>query len=324
MTGCGDSPHSQDTKTPGVLTAPESYAGIPRPPEQPASGPGGSDYAHDDFRMSNYGRGKEEYWIFEPISPTPSEAPLVVFNHGWLAQKPWYYKAWIEHITKKGNIVIYPRYQISFLTPNGQFTDNAIRAVKDAITRLQDGEHVYPILDKFAVVGHSAGGMISMNMVARAPEEGLPKPLAVMVVEPYTVPRNEDDFGSIDSDILMLVIVGEDDDIAGEGSAKHIFRSTPQIPLSNKDYITILTDRHGTPNLKADHIAPLSPSEDTILMEADALDYYAFWKLFDALTDYAFYGENGEYALDNTPEQRYMGIWSDGIPVKELIVTDHP
>ncbi len=54
----------------------------------------------------------------------------------------------------------------------------------------------------------------------------------------------------------------------------------------------------------------------------DALDYYGLWKLFDGLTDAAFFGRNREYALGNTPRQRFMGLWSDGMPVKELIVTD--
>jgi hypothetical protein len=28
--------------------------------------------------------------------------------------------------------------------------------------------------------------------------------------------------------------------------------------------------------------------------------------------------------LGNTPQQRFMGVWSDGVPVKELKVTDQP
>ena len=43
-----------------------------------------------------------------------------------------------------------------------------------------------------------------------------------------------------------------------------------------------------------------------------------------ALTDAAFHGRNREYALGNTPQQRYMGAWSDGRPVRELIVLDRP
>jgi hypothetical protein len=56
----------------------------------------------------------------------------------------------------------------------------------------------------------------------------------------------------------------------------------------------------------------------------DALDFYGFWKLFDALTDAAFYGKNRVYALGNTPQQRYMGAGSDGRPVKELVILDRP
>jgi hypothetical protein len=59
-------------------------------------------------------------------------------------------------------------------------------------------------------------------------------------------------------------------------------------------------------------------------MMINALDYYGTWKLFDALCDAAFTGKNREYALGNTPQQRFMGLWSDGTPVKELIVTDKP
>jgi hypothetical protein len=59
-------------------------------------------------------------------------------------------------------------------------------------------------------------------------------------------------------------------------------------------------------------------------MMVNALDFYGTWKLFDGLTDAAFYGKNREYALGNTPQQRFMGVWSDGVPVKELKITDNP
>ena len=56
--------------------------GTPEPPDQPTSGPGGADYKHAFVDMSVYGEGYSQYWIFEPASPTPPSAPLVVFNHG--------------------------------------------------------------------------------------------------------------------------------------------------------------------------------------------------------------------------------------------------
>jgi hypothetical protein len=121
----------------------------------------------------------------------------------------------------------------------------------------------------------------------------------------------------------MLVVVGEDDTVVGSSYGKKIFDSTPQIPLDQKDFVIQVTDRYGSPDLVADHIAPVC-FQLFFYSNVDAMDYYSTWKLFDALTDYAFYGINGEYCLGNTPEQRYMGLWSDGTPVKELIVTDTP
>jgi hypothetical protein len=59
-------------------------------------------------------------------------------------------------------------------------------------------------------------------------------------------------------------------------------------------------------------------------MTVDAIDYYCYWKLFDGLIEAAFYGKNRAYALGDTPQQRFMGIFSDGKPVTELIVTDNP
>jgi hypothetical protein len=52
------------------------------------------------------------------------------------------------------------------------------------------------------------------------------------------------------------------------------------------------------------------------------MDYYGHWKPFDALCDAAFYGRHRAEALGNSPQQRYMGRWSDGVPVREVVVTE--
>ena len=68
---------------------------------------------HDGVIDSSFGRGGKQYWLFEPTDPRPQKAPVVIFNHGWAGMLPRFYKRWIEHIVKRGNIVIYPRYQRS-------------------------------------------------------------------------------------------------------------------------------------------------------------------------------------------------------------------
>ena len=50
----------------------------------------------------------------------------------------------------------------------------------------------------------------------------------------------------------------------------------------------------------------------------DAYDYYFCWKQFDALRSAAFDGTDEQYALGDTPEHRFNGVWSDSIRVREL------
>ncbi len=295
---------------------------IPTPPQQPTLGPGGSEYSHEGVRQTRYGTGVHQFWIFEPADPTPASAPLIVFNHGWGGIFPFFYEAWITHLVKRGNIVIYPRYQMTLLIGVWNATQNAITAVQQAIAVLQDGGHVLPELAHFAIVGHSLGGGMTAEMAVLAESNQLPVPKAVMPVQPYLQENAMmNDFHDMPADTLLLVVVGEDDVVAGDAAAKVIYETSDRIPDSRKNYVIQRTDRYGQPDLKAGHSAPLCiPDTDLV----DAMDYYSTWKLFDGLTDYAFYGIHQEYCLGNTPALRFMGLWSDGTPVRELLVPEHP
>ena len=303
-----------------------------QPPSQPLSGPGGLDYNHSQIITYSYGQGAQQYWIFEPASPKPDSAPIIVFNHGWAATNPIIYQAWINHLVKKGNIVIYPRYQNNIFDSSDNFTQNAIYSVRDALKQLQSGNHVRPQIDNLAIVGHSVGGIISINMAARASSEGIPIPKAVFSVEPGKSRSSEDQMGpvmenlsNISSNTLLLTLAGDKDDIVGNNDAKKIISDTPQVPAENKDYIIMVSDEHGSPALEADHLAPLAVwNSNNFTVLVNGLDYYGTWKLFDGLYEAAFYGKNKEYALGNSSQQRFMGLWSDGKPVKELIILDTP
>ena len=69
---------------------------------------------------------------------------------------------------------------------------------------------------------------------------------------------------------------------------------------------------------------PLDAGHGRRLGPARRLDWYGTWKFFDALTDCSFDDTGCDAALGNTPEQRFMGIWSDGTPVTEAEITDDP
>ncbi len=322
------------------------------PPGQPASGPGGRDYPHAKVITQRLGEGNEEYWLFQPDDPRPAQAPVVVFLHGWGGMDPVRYGAWLRHIVRKGHTVIFPRYQASLMTPASEMTPAALSAVRDALSRLSTEGPVRPRLDGIAWVGHSLGGIIAANLAATSVELGLPPPALVMGAEPGGESRLAvEPLGGIPPQTLVLLAVGEDDDIVADHGARAILEGLAHLPRENVELVTIRSEDRSDPPLEADHFAPLASVGDFpppldgagMPLEApagrstgpirqrisqrqidryapDALDYYGFWKLLDGLCDSAFRGVHREYALGDTPQQRYMGRLSNGEAVTPIEV----
>jgi alpha/beta hydrolase fold len=311
-----------------------------RQPEQPPSGPGGSNYNHRSIKSGLYGKDNLAYWMFEPANPSPESVPLVVFLHGGGGGSPSRFSAWFDHLVKKGNIVVYPVYQGSMnpwqkpwdWTPPTKILTNVITAVTDAIKRLRSQHHVRADLDRCAIVGTSLGGTLAAQLASVAAKNGLPYPKAIMPIVPahglWGRPLPAVDLSTIPSSTMMLVVVCADDKNAGDLEGHEIFCRTPQIPAKNKNFVVMVSDYHGTPPLVANHNSPgasnlTASMRERDLKPANAMHYYGYWRLLDALTDAAFYQKNREYALGNTPEQRFMGMWSDGVPIKQLkVITD--
>jgi dienelactone hydrolase len=270
----------------------------------------------------------KDYWLFTPANPVPAKAPVVIFNHGWSCIEPSNYLGWIIHLARKGNIVIYPRWQVKAGAMNGsEFLPNATTAVKRALKRLTDYGPCQADRQQVAVMGHSIGGTLSADMAATAATYNIPQAKAVFSVEPGTistatgVPHGDDvtvaDFSKIPAGVLLVALVGEDDEVVPDTMARRIHDESTAIGTVNKDYLIVRTDNHGSPVLEADHEFPLAAGDRS---NCNALDYYALWKIGDALEDAAFRGTHRAYCLGNTAKQRYMGKWADGVQVKQLTV----
>lgn len=307
----------------------------PAGPTQPEAGPGGQAYLHEEVIFQDFAAGADGYWLFEPAAPKPDSADVIVFLHGFGAIDPMIYGQWIKHLVRQGNIVIYPRYQKNIWSPSSKkFADNAARAINAALERLEGGGHVCPITSHFSLVGHSYGGAISANLAARYEEVRIPKPKAVMLCAPGTGPLKGgllDSYEDIPEETRLLAIVHEGDKIVGDKLGVLVFETAVNTPWRN--LIRQYEDDHGEPEIYDGHnhayaldslfdagIHNVSYRRALKSAKTDAMDYYGYWKLFDALRSCALSGDDCEYALGDTPEQRYLGEWSDGTAIRELTV----
>jgi hypothetical protein len=155
--------------------------------------------------------------------------------------------------------------------------------------------------------------VLAAGYAAQAVKEKLPAPKAIMIVQPGQGPEGGlrvvplDDCALLAPSIRLVVVVGDADSIVGEDCARRIWRETGHI--SERAFITVQSDDHGAPALRANHLSPVSWTRDA----TDALDWLAYWRTFDALMDSAFLAK--KLAVD--PD---MGRWSDSTPVKPLKV----
>jgi acetyl esterase/lipase len=315
----------------------------PQQPGQPATGPGGADLAYDGLRAQHYGPQPDGttaptgYWLFEPLGPrsgaTPTAQgalPLVLFFHGFDAVDPESYHVWIDHVVRRGAVVVYPDFQAANL-PFDEPTIAALEhrapgdsqaAVRAALAELARGGHAAADLTRVAAVGHSMGGVLALAYAGQAAALGLPVPAAVLAAMPGCTACDLSAVATIPAATRVLVLVGNQDTLAGEDTAKHIWARLGQVPADHKDYVRLIGDAHGQPPTVADHFVAMTAGFS--LAYVDALDWFGTWKWLDALMSCSFAGKDCQYAFGNTPAQRFMGTWSDGVPIAEPQVTDDP
>ena len=172
-------------------------------PLQPPAGPHGTDYPHaaitvkGPYWANNRANDNNfKYFIYEPASPTPVDAPVILFLHGFAAFNPSNYQAWLDHMTRKGYIVVWVQFQAAALTPLKSLAPNARAAWVDALYRLQNfwwESHVKPKKDgqgrlMTTFVGHSVGSWLATVIASGATTQPpqIPAPLALTLIEPGT------------------------------------------------------------------------------------------------------------------------------------------
>lgn len=301
------------------------------PPTQPASGPGGKDYPYSRTLATGYGEGAERYWIIEPDKAGDRPLPVILFVHGFGLTNHTAYRTWIQHLVRRGNIVIYPAYHAGGIVDPMTFTGNTAKATRQALDRCDGNKHRLADTDRFTMVGHSLGGTIIANLAARPKHFGLPKPDALMLLQAGDTradhglgalfPSITHDHGTIPAGTPMLIIDVADDYFVSPKAGQRIYDNAVLIDPKDKRRLLLQTDTHSKQPIIADHMLPMAWTySQTSQGRVNAFDF-AVWRWFDALQaisqgderqrEYVF----GKAALD-------VGRWSDGAPVRRPVDTN--
>lgn len=298
-------------------------------PEQAASGPGGREYRFASVQTHRIGQLPTGVTVFQPDGideTTRHDLSVIVFLHGFTAVQPQRYGAWIEHLVRRGAVVIYPDYQEAGFLTGGQ--DQYINNMFAGISSGLDAFDLEP--ERVHVVGHSLGAVLTMVYGMLAAERGMPPASSLTMITPggcrtcghtpgFGVPVALD--RRLPEDMLISIVVGEDDDLVGSSDALALSRMAANVPPDRRRFVRVRSDDHGQPALAADHLFPQTAGSGG---EEDALDWYALWRPFDALVSCADAGHECDTALGTSDAARSMGSWSDGTPVEPLVIQNSP
>lgn len=340
----------------GTLAGSSPAAASVHQPKQPKRGPGGSDYAHKGVREVSGGSGADAWYLFEPTGPRPKSAPLAVITHGYYEFRGHEtLDGLIEHTVRKGNVVIYTRWQTGVATPCPGPIDiepcitSEVAGIKGALAYLKaHRKHVQADTDRTSYFGFSFGGIITANVLNRWKELGVPRPRAMFLDDPHDggltgadEPALDDTLAGIPSTTLVQCHQGADGVIAGttepsgggpglsqrDGSCNAVFPKLTSVPAKRRNIVLTSDDDHGRPALQAIHgvcAGPGSPDPaagETPPYRVNAYDWGFCWKTFDAMRSCAYEGTFCRYAIGNTPQRRHTGTWSDGTPIIGLRIS---
>ncbi|MFK7790872.1 MAG: alpha/beta hydrolase family protein [Phycisphaeraceae bacterium] len=296
----------------------------PTPPGQVARGPGGTDYRFNGMRVTAFGEGATGYWIIEPRQRVEEALPVVVFVHGFGLTKYTAYRAWITHLVRKGNVVIYPRYHVGGIVDPTTFTRAAAAGASKALAQCDGKRHASIDRNQLTMIGHSLGGTIVANLAARPKHYNLPVPRALMLLQPGDTksdnglgaffPSLTEDHRTIAKGTLMLIVDVEGDYFVSPKAGLRIYDNAASIDATDKRRLLLKTDDHGEPAIIADHMLPMAWTDrQTSQGRVNAYDFAA-WRWFDALQASAL-GDKQQHVLVFGDAALDLGQWSDGVPV---------
>jgi len=247
----------------------------------PASGYG-SDGSHsvviESFANPNF--FAHPIKIYHP-GDISTAVPTLFYSHAYGGTDPDNVAGVLEFIAKKGYAVVFVPYQTANTVTIPERYETLIAGFRMAA---QD----YPeIIDttKVGFLGHSFGGAASFGISHQLFEDGWGANgrFIYALAQWYAYDLSPDDLDSFPADVKVLFEIFNDDTSNDHRMSIDIFNHI-NTPVAEKDFIMVSSSTVNGYNYVADHVVP------NITAAYDALDYYAYYRLLDALCDYTFNG----------------------------------
>ena len=246
----------------GLLAVPE-HGFAATAAVQPATGPGGQDYAEREVVKRAIGPAGRQTFVFHGAAEGAEKRPVVVFLHAWGATNPAIYGGWIEHLARKGAVVLFPRFQEVNRTRPAAAMENMTAALTEAFAQLEGDTRARADTSRVAVVGHLSGAPMAANYVAKAQGAGLPVPRLVFAVTPGGIATDAKsrgillgDLAAIPETTLLATLIGDREHLPSDRAARRLHRESTSVPANRKIFMRVLSDDHGFPPLSATLASP--------------------------------------------------------------------
>ena len=208
-----------------------------------------------------------------------SPVPTMFFCHGGGANQALYYQGLFKFIAQKGYAVVFVPYS------NSIGINDRYELMKTGFSYAADN---FSFIDTTQVgfIGHSFGGGMSIAIgyhFMNTRNWGSNGRFLMPIAQFYSFQLTQADLLNYPSDVKLLSIIYDDDNVNDHRMAIDIFNNI-NIPDTEKDIVYIKSSTVGSYAYLADHNAIATHNY------FDALDYYAVYRLLDAMMDYVFNG----------------------------------
>ena len=156
----------------------------------------------------------------------------IVFLHAWQPMPPYVYGAWLRHLAREGNTIVYPVIQGLSTKPEA-ILPGALAGVATGLR----AAHASP--DSVVAVGDNTGGALAFDYAALAGSRDLPAPRGVLAIFPGRNPPGGEvtlaDLSRIAPHTLLEAIAGSGDPIPdGEAQARALLQGARQVPADHR------------------------------------------------------------------------------------------